>query len=271
MTTPKHCPGFESFKTLQSFMCKCDNCGVEVEIFSDEFDKTAMAGLSIGVLLLWFIPWGIFIIIPLILAFSFISPASRDEWTKFRNRRIAISLVLLILLNSFAFYPVSTPIGADEWGKPIATENPHASAWPASEQYTWLHDGAVIGVLNSRTPHTFSPWSQDSSTVTLGVMLGMHDERMRQSIDLLEFIDSDTFWLEEVDTEGKHQYGDDTQYIARFNVKREGLDLTLATVLIVGFSNAGGEVSLLSITRPNTPSQNDVFEEKLVLQYIESQ
>jgi hypothetical protein len=40
MTTPKHCPGFESFKTLQSFMCKCDNCGVEVEIFSDEFEKT---------------------------------------------------------------------------------------------------------------------------------------------------------------------------------------------------------------------------------------
>ncbi len=40
MTIPKHCPGFESFKTLQSLMCKCDNCGGEVEIFSDEFDKT---------------------------------------------------------------------------------------------------------------------------------------------------------------------------------------------------------------------------------------
>ncbi len=39
MTTPKHCPGFETFKTLQSFMCKCDNCGADVEIFSDEFDK----------------------------------------------------------------------------------------------------------------------------------------------------------------------------------------------------------------------------------------
>ena len=244
---------------------------------SEEFDKTSMVGLSIGVLLLWLIPWGIFIIIPLALTISFVSPAGREEWIKFRNRRVAISLVLLVLLNAFALYPVSTPTGADEWGKPITTENPHASAWPASEQYTWLHDGAVIGILNSRTPHTFSPWAQDSSTVTLGVMLGMHDERMRQSIDVMNSlipsfsIDSETFWLEEVDTEGKHQYGDDTQYIARFNVKRDGFETTLATVLIVGFPNAGGEVSLLSITRPITSSQDDVFEEMLVLQYIESQ
>lgn len=39
MTTPKHCPGFEQFKTLQSFSCKCPECGEEKEIFSDEFDK----------------------------------------------------------------------------------------------------------------------------------------------------------------------------------------------------------------------------------------
>jgi len=39
MTTPQHCPGFEDFKNLSSFNCKCPNCGKEVEIFSDEFDK----------------------------------------------------------------------------------------------------------------------------------------------------------------------------------------------------------------------------------------
>jgi len=39
MTTPKHCPGFEEFKELKSFICKCPNCGAEKEIFSDEFDK----------------------------------------------------------------------------------------------------------------------------------------------------------------------------------------------------------------------------------------
>ena len=39
MSIPRHCPGFEQFKGLKSFVCKCPNCGKEVEIFSDEFDK----------------------------------------------------------------------------------------------------------------------------------------------------------------------------------------------------------------------------------------
>jgi uncharacterized protein (DUF983 family) len=39
MSTPQHCPGFQNFKSLKSFNCKCPNCGQEVEIFSDEFDK----------------------------------------------------------------------------------------------------------------------------------------------------------------------------------------------------------------------------------------
>ncbi len=37
--TPKECPGFEQFKHLKAFLCKCPECGTEVEIFSDEFDK----------------------------------------------------------------------------------------------------------------------------------------------------------------------------------------------------------------------------------------
>ena len=39
-TTPAHCPGFESFRNLEAFTCKCPECGAEKEIFSDEFDKT---------------------------------------------------------------------------------------------------------------------------------------------------------------------------------------------------------------------------------------
>ncbi len=44
MTTPQHCPGFEQFKTLQSFSCFCPECGKEKEIFSDEFDKKHVCG-----------------------------------------------------------------------------------------------------------------------------------------------------------------------------------------------------------------------------------
>lgn len=39
-TTPQHCPGFQDFKNLKSFICKCSACGNEVEIFSDEFDRS---------------------------------------------------------------------------------------------------------------------------------------------------------------------------------------------------------------------------------------
>lgn len=38
-TTPQHCPGFDDFKNLSSFVCKCPNCGTEAEIFSDEFNR----------------------------------------------------------------------------------------------------------------------------------------------------------------------------------------------------------------------------------------
>ena len=39
MTTPQHCPGWENFRDLKSFECKCPNCGQIKEIFSDEFNK----------------------------------------------------------------------------------------------------------------------------------------------------------------------------------------------------------------------------------------
>jgi hypothetical protein len=38
-STPQHCPGFQNFKDLKSFVCKCPECGEEKEIFSDEFDR----------------------------------------------------------------------------------------------------------------------------------------------------------------------------------------------------------------------------------------
>ena len=38
-TTPMHCPGFQAHKHLSAFTCNCPNCGKEIEIFSDEFDK----------------------------------------------------------------------------------------------------------------------------------------------------------------------------------------------------------------------------------------
>lgn len=40
MSTPTHCPGFEQFQNLKSFICNCPKCNAPKEIFSDEFEKT---------------------------------------------------------------------------------------------------------------------------------------------------------------------------------------------------------------------------------------
>ena len=49
------------------------------------FDKTAMIVLSISIILLWIMPWGIFVIAPIALVFSMISPAARQEWNDFKD------------------------------------------------------------------------------------------------------------------------------------------------------------------------------------------
>jgi hypothetical protein len=42
MSAPQHCPGYEKFKELSSFLWACPHCGAEKEIFSDEFDREQM-------------------------------------------------------------------------------------------------------------------------------------------------------------------------------------------------------------------------------------
>jgi hypothetical protein len=44
VTTPQHCPGFNQFKNLKSFLCRCSSCGETKEIFSDEFNRPHTCG-----------------------------------------------------------------------------------------------------------------------------------------------------------------------------------------------------------------------------------
>ncbi len=245
------------------------------KIRSSKFDKTGFVSCLIAIILLWIVPWGLFVIVPIFILLSVVSPAARNEWAEHKKRRVSIILASIFLLSMFAFYPVTLPQGADEWGTPVATENTNSGIWPASEQYTWLYDGAAVSVLNIRTPHTMCAWSQDSSTITLGVFLGIHEKRMRQSIEVINSyipgisVDPNSFSLVEIESEGTHTYEGNEFYITRFDVKRDGFDTTIATVLVVGFPDIGGELSVLTITRPITSAKNDVFEEKIVLQYID--
>jgi hypothetical protein len=47
-STPQHCPGYQNFKTLKAFTCKCPKCGEVKEIFSDEFDIHRLFEMSTG-------------------------------------------------------------------------------------------------------------------------------------------------------------------------------------------------------------------------------
>jgi hypothetical protein len=39
MTAPQHCPGFEQLRNLEYFICKCPECGENIEVFSDELNR----------------------------------------------------------------------------------------------------------------------------------------------------------------------------------------------------------------------------------------
>ena len=177
---------------------------------TDDFDKSYFIGITIAITCLWIIPWGLLLIIPIIIISSVISPAAREEWQFFKNRRIIASIILFLVVNTFAFYPVSSPEAPEQWGNPIATENPLAPAWPASEQYTWVFvepldptNFEVVQSLTIRTPHQPSPFQQVESSIWVSSLLGLQESRMRQAIDLVDErvpirIDSDAFRLEAV-------------------------------------------------------------------------
>lgn len=240
----------------------------------NEFDKNGMIFISMSIILLWVIPGGYLVILPLAIILSVISPAARSEWAEHRKTRIIAIVMVFLVMNLFAFYPVSEPSAPSEWGSPIATENPYASDWPSSEQYTYFYDGAVISLVNLRAPHTFAIWGQSSTSINLAVILGMHEDRMRQSIELMNEeipgfnVDSESFFLEEAETEGEYVYSEATYTVKRFEIKRDGIKASLGTVLVVGFPSIGGELSILSVTRPAFPAQDDLFEELIINQYI---
>ncbi len=244
---------------------------------AEKFDKNGFSFILISTVLLWVIPYGFVLLLPLGILFSLSSPAARSEWEDNKKSRIVSTIIILFVMISFAFYPVSVPQGPSDWGEPISEENPYAPAWPASEQYTWFYDEAVISLVNVRTPHTYSEFGQASFSVNMAIVLGIHEQRMQQSIEVMNnlippgfSIDSTSFKLVEVSTEGSYQYGDESYFISRFEIKRDGFETTIGTVLVIAIPNFGGEMTVLSITRSTLFSSEDIFEENIVNQYLNS-
>ena len=266
-----------------------------------DFDRNDIIGeygietLVICILLLWIVPWGILIILPVILLISLVSPAGRVSWQQFTRLRIYVVISLCMILFAGGFVPASEPISPSEWGEPLLNENPNAPIYPSGSQYTWVilpSDGGlnieIVQSLKLRTPHQFSLFASGSTSLDLADMFNMEQSRLKQAVELLDEqivlnLDSDEMNLVEIIAADKHKYVDrDSGVEYNLDVRLYELrSLTLSSeadgfkvgeVLCAASGTWGGEVDLLVIVRPisHTGIQQDRFAESLVSQWISS-
>ena len=273
----------------------------KIESEGQDFDRNNILGeygietLLICIVLLWIVPWGIIIILPIVLLISLLSPAGRHSWKQFSRARIYLVISLCMILFSGGFIPASQPISPSEWGEPLLKENPNAPIYPSGNQYTWVmlpSDGGlnveVVQSMKLRVPHQFSQFGSGSSSLDLADIFNMEQSRLKQAVELLDeqivlSLDSDEMNLVEIIAADKHTYfvsgsGDEYNLDVRIYELRS---LTLSSdvdgfkvgeVLCAASGTWGGEIDMLVVVRPisHTGIQQDRFAESLVSQWISS-
>lgn len=273
----------------------------KTESEGQDFDRNNILGeygietLFVCIVLLWIVPWGIIIILPIVLLISLLSPAGRHSWKQFSRTRIYVVLSLCMILFAGGFIPASEPISPSEWGEPLLKENPNAPIYPSGNQYTWVmlpSDGGlnveVIQSMKLRLPHQFSQFGSGSSSLDLADIFNMEQSRLKQAVELLDeqivlSLDSDEMNLVEIIAADKHRYidsnsGDEYNLDVRLYELRS---LTLSSdvdgfkvgeVLCAASGTWGGEIDMLVVVRPisHTGIQQDRFAESLVSQWISS-
>lgn len=267
--------------------------GEEAEPF-DQFlgSKTSYFALA-SIAALWLVPYGLFVLIPLMFILSFSSPAGRIDWKEYRNERLIAVFIVFLMLGLSGLMPCDEPRSPEEWGEPFAKENPYAPAWPASEQFTWIlvdnldaSNFEVVQSLRIRTPHQFGIFSQVESSVAISSFLGLENERMRQAIDIVDErltfirIDSDEFKLEQRGNAQEHTFrpssGDVKMNVwvydclATSGTNSDGTKI--GEVVIAGVPGWGGVLDLVVIVRPvfHDGLATDPFAETLVSTWLDS-
>ena len=236
---------------------------------------------TVGILalcaLIWLIPLGWLLAFPAsIIALGIRSIASEDARVMWVSRWKARGLlVIAVAIGVFlsGFGAVSEPIGANEWGEPLLTENPDAPAWPASEQYTWVNyssadefpwvpkpsDITIIVANNVRLPGTLSPYGSASCALWWLEFSDTDDERLKLAVETMlaqtngVFPESyaEHFSLQTVSSGEAHEYDSET---LPYSHKYVTVDLfgetKIAEVITVAKGTWGGEVQLLTMIKP---------------------
>ena len=273
----------------------------KTQLEGQDFDRNEIIGeygietLIFSILLLWIIPWGLFIVMPLVLLLSLASPAGRQSWRQFNKSRIYVALSLCMLLFAGGFVPVSEPISPSQWGEPLLKENPNAPIFPSGSQYTWVmlpSDGGlnveIVQSLKLRIPHQFSQLASASSSLILADIFNMEQSRLKQAVELLDEqivlnLDSNEMNLVDIISADKHRYIDSSTgeeydldvrlYELRSLTLSSDVDgFKVGEVLCAASGSWGGEMDLLVIVRPisHTGLEQDRYAENLVTQWISS-
>ena len=246
----------------------------------------------VGLFFLIVVPFGAFVVLPLFVLLSFVSPAGRLDWSEYRNQRLVAGMLVLIMLGASGMLPTDAPRAPEEWGEPFATENPYAPAWPSSQQYTWVFvepsdptNFEVVQSLILRTPHQQNPFLQVESSIWISSLLGMQESRMRQAIDLIDErvpirIDSEAFRLDQKGDAQSHTFrpssGDvDLKVWVYDCYTTSGTDpdgTNVGEVVVVGQSKWGGTIELLVVVRPESHDglTSDPYAESLVNAWIDA-
>ena len=219
------------------------------------------------VLMMWVFPTGALVALPLVLLLSVVSPAGRQAWSAHRTPRFLVISVAVLCLGATGFLPVSQPVEPESWGVPLFVENPHAPAYPASEQYTWVQpDAVVLQSISMRLPHqTGTVWSE-ATALSVASMFGMETKRLHQAIELIDSevpfvrLNPDEILLtpvpspsaldvrvtsETVETVEYRRYDIRT---TAFGIDDEGAKV--GEVALAARGSLGGELSILVIVRP---------------------
>ena len=257
------------------------------------FGPLGLETALIGLVLLWVVPWGLLILLPLILVLSALSPAGRQDWKEHKKARITLCVCVVFMIVLGGSVPVQEPIAPESWGEPLLKENPNAPIYPASQQYTWLmlpdEPGFEIEIVQSmsmRLPYQYGTWGAPSTALNLASWLGMDIDRMQQAIELLDqqtagpTLDPEEMSMIKIDLPDTHTFISTTKGVneevevrvfelrSMLSTSEEGT--RVGEVLCVAKANFGGELQMLVIVRPRLHPglSSDRFAESLVIEWL---